>query len=290
MVNHQSQSHVRGILVVVAGVLLISFDVLLVRLAGVDGWNISFWRGLFMALALAPFCVRSLLRAEPLFENKKGILLAALMMALSSLGLVLAFTLTKAANAVVILSAAPLFAALFSRWFLGERCPPRTWLAIVACMAGVIWVMRGSIGGGDLTGDLLAVVATIFVGGYFTVFRRYPELSRSAVIFSGGLMLALFALPLATPFILPQESYGWLALSGLVQMPISLLLITVGTRFLPATEVSLFLLLETILAPIWVWMVYGEVPPEATLAGGLLILATLILHTVVGFMKGEKGT
>lgn len=288
MSQQQSKSHIRGILIVVTGVLLISFDVLLVRLAGVDGWNISFWRGIFMALALAPFWIVGQFRSGRNIENKKGILLAALMMALSSLGLVLAFTLTRAANAVVILSAAPLFAALFSRWFLGERCPLRTWIAIFVCMAGVVWVMRGSIGGGDLTGDLLAVVATVFVGGYFTVFRADPDLSRSAVIVSGGLMLALFALPLATPFILPLESYGWLALAGLIQMPIALLLITVGTRFLPATEVSLFLLLETILAPIWVWMVFAEVPPEATLTGGVLIMATLILHTIVGFMRDKE--
>ncbi|MBE0499834.1 MAG: DMT family transporter [Desulfuromonadales bacterium] len=288
MSAQQSQSHVRGILIVVAGVLLISFDVLLVRLAGVDGWNVSFWRGVFMSLAMAPFCLIGLLRAGGKPENIRGVLLAALMMALSSLGLVLAFTLTRAANAVVILSAAPLFAALFSRWFLGERCPLRTWLAILVCMAGVVWVMRGSIGGGDLVGDLLAVVATVFVGGYFTVFRRYPKLSRSAVIVSGGLMMALISLPLATPFVLSTVSYGWLALAGFIQMPIAMLLITVGTRFLPATEVSLFLLLETILAPIWVWMVFAEVPPEATLAGGVLILLTLIVHTVVGVMMREE--
>ncbi len=285
--QEQSQNHVRGIMIVVAGVLLISFDALLVRLAGVDGWNVSFWRGLFMALAMAPFCARQLFKADRRIADKKGVLLAALMMACSSLALVLAFTLTKAANAVVILSAAPLFAALFSRWFLNEKCPPRTWVAIAVCMAGVIWVMRGSIGGGDLAGDLLALLATMFIGGYFTVFRRYPEISRSMVITSGGLLLALMALPLATPFALPQASYGWLAISGLLQMPLALLLMTVGTRFLPAAEVSLFLLLETILAPIWVWLVIGEVPPEATLAGGVLILVTLILHTIVGFMRDE---
>ena len=285
MMQQQSQDHVRGILIVVAGVLLISFDALLVRLAGVDGWNVSFWRGLFMAMAMAPFCLSRLVKAGGAIEDKKGIMLAALMIACSSLTLVLAFTLTRAANAVVILSAAPLFAALFSRWFLYEKCPPRTWVAIAVCMGGVIWVMRGSIGGGDLTGDLLALVATLFIGGYFTVFRRYPQISRSTVITTGGLLLALMALPLATPLVLPQVSYLWLAISGLVQMPLALLLMTVGTRFLPAAEVSLFLLLETILAPIWVWMVIGEVPPEATLAGGVLILVTLILHTVVGFMR-----
>ena len=284
----QSQNHIRGILIVVAGVLLISFDALLVRLAGVDGWNVSFWRGLFMALAMAPICAGKLFRTGHTFRDKKGILLAALMMACSSLTLVLAFTLTRAANAVVILSAAPLFAALFSRWFLQERCPPRTWVAIAVCMTGVIWVMRGSIGGGDLTGDLLALVATLFIGGYFTVFRRYPEMSRSAVITSGGLLLALMAIPFATPLALPHVSYLWLAISGLFQMPLALLLMTVGTRFLPAAEVSLFLLFETILAPIWVWLVIGEVPPEATLAGGVLILVTLVLHTLVGFMRDKQ--
>jgi drug/metabolite transporter (DMT)-like permease len=288
MLKQQLKSHIRGILIVVAGVLLISFDALLVRLAGVDGWNVSFWRGSFMALAMLPFCARGLLRKGRSFADKKCVLLAAIMMAGSSLTLVLAFTMTRAANAVVILSAAPLFAALFSRWFLREKCPPRTWLAIVVCISGVVWVMRGSLGGGDLTGDLLALVATLFIGGYFTVFRRYPQMSRSEVIVSGGLMLALMALPLATPFILPMESYGWLVLAGLIQMPIALLLITVGTRFLPATEVSLFLLLETILAPIWVWMVFAEVPPEATLTGGVLILTTLILHTIVGFMREKE--
>lgn len=288
MMQHYSQEHVRGVLIVVAGVLLISFDALLVRLAGVDGWNVSFWRGLFMALAMAPFCLRGLVGSRIGIQDKKGLLLAAIMMALSSLTLVLAFTLTRAANAVVILSAAPLFAALFSRWFLQERCPPRTWLAIVVCMAGVMYVMRGSLGGGNLTGDLLALLATLFVGGYFTVFRRYPNMSRTTVISTGGLLLALMAWPLATPLALPADSYGWLAVSGLLQIPVSLLLITVGTRFLPAAEVSLFLLLETILAPIWVWLALGELPPQATLSGGVLILATLILHTLAGFRR-EKG-
>ena len=284
--QEQAQNHVRGILIVVAGVLLISFDALLVRLAGVDGWNVSFWRGSFMALAMTPFCLISLHRTDRPFAHRKGLLLAALMMGVSSLALVLAFTMTKAANAVVILSAAPLFAALFSLWFLQERCPPRTWVAIAICMAGVFWVMQGSIGGGNLTGDLLALVATMLFGGYFTIFRRYPQLSRSAVIACGGLLLALIAWPLATPLALPQASYGWLALSGLVQMPLALLLMTAGTRFLPAAEVSLFILLETILAPIWVWLVIGEVPPEATLVGGVLILVTLIMHTIVGLRRG----
>jgi len=279
----------KGISTVVAGVILISFDALLVRLAAVDGWNVSFWRGLFMVLAfliLSHFMSSYRIRSS---DNRiLGVWLAAMMMAGSSLCLVLAFTLTRIANAVVILSAAPLFAALISRIFLGERCSYRTWLAIIVCIAGVFWVMSGSLGTGTLLGDGLAVLSALFIGAYFTVFRRYPEMSRPAVIMRGGMLLCLVALPFATPLSLPHSSYAWLMLAGLVQMPVALLLITSATRFLPAAEVSLFLLLETCLAPIWVWLALGESPPSTTLSGGILIVTTLFLHTLLGMYNRTR--
>ena len=281
-------SNLRGIFTAIAGVVLISFDALLVRLAAVDGWNVSFWRGLFMAVALLAL---SRFRASPQrrsSENSVGIALAATMMAGSSLCLVLAFTLTQAANAVVILSASPLFAALISRIFLGEKCSLRTWLAIMVCISGVFWVMSGSLATGNLLGDGLAVLSTIFIGGYFTVFRRYPEVPRSTAIMYGGVLMSLAALPFSSPLSLPVSSYGWLMLAGLLQMPIALLLITSATRFLPAAEVSLFLLLETILAPIWVWLVLNETPPSATFAGGLVIVTTLLLHILFGMYSHRK--
>ncbi len=273
----------KGIFTVVTGVILISFDALLVRLAAVDGWNVSFWRGLFMVLAfllLSRFMTSCQIRSS---DNRVlGIWLAAFMMAGSSLCLVLAFTLTRVANAVVILSAAPLFAALISRIVLGERCSWRTWLAIIICIVGVFRVMSGSLGAGTLLGDGLAVVSALCIGAYFTVFRRYPEISRPAAIMRGGMLLCLLSLPFATPLSLPPASYGWLMIAGLVQMPVALLLITSATRFLPAAEVSLFLLLETCLAPIWVWLVLGEIPPSSTFSGGVLIITTLFLHTLLG--------
>ena len=113
--------------IVTAGVLIISFDALLVRLAAVDGWNVSFWRGLFTGLAMAPIGWRLSGVGVEDDSGTKVLWSAGAVMALSSLSLVLAFTLTKVANAVIILSSAPLFAAIFSQIFMGERCPPRTW-------------------------------------------------------------------------------------------------------------------------------------------------------------------
>ena len=285
MTQHDSQNHLRGILIVTAGVLIISFDALLVRLAAVDGWNVAFWRGLFMSLAMAPFGRRRALAGLQKPPPPRAAWLAGIALASSSLTLVLAFTLTRAANAVVILSAAPLCAALLSHFLLKETCPPRTWAAILICMGGVVWVMSGSMGNGNYIGDLLAVVAALCTGAYFTIFRSYPTLSRPSAITRGGLLLALITLPLAAPLSLPAMSYLWLTISGLIQMPLAILLMSVGTRYLPAAEVSLFLLLEAVLAPIWVWMVLGEIPPEATLAGGGLILVTLILHSLMGMLR-----
>ncbi|MGB5406239.1 MAG: EamA family transporter, partial [Thiogranum sp.] len=111
--------------------------------------------------------------------------------------------------------------------------------------------------------------------------------SRTKAIAHGGLLMALITLPLATPLQLPWSSYGWLAISGLSQMPLAIFLMTIGTRFLPAAEVSLFLLLETVMAPIWVWLVLGEVPPAKTLAGGGLILLTLILHSLASYSQAK---
>jgi len=206
-------------------------------------------------------------------------------MATSTLALVLAFTLTKAANAVVILSASPLFAAIFSQIFLRERCATKTWLAIFVCISGVVWVMSGSLGEGSLAGDMLAVVSALCIGGYFTAYRCYPEIPASSVIIRAGLLLAAAAAFLSTPFSLSSATYGWLMISGLIQMPVASLLMAASTRYLPAAEVSLFLLLETILAPIWVWWVIDELPPAATLAGGVLILFTLIVHTLAGLYE-----
>lgn len=236
-----------------------------------------------MALSMMPLCWRGRLKKRETDKNRLGLWLATVMMAISTLALVLAFTITKAANAVVILSASPLFAAVFSHFFLREKCPPKTWLAIFVCIGGVIWVMSGSLGNGHFIGDLLAAVSAICIGGYFTAYRRYPALSPPSVIIRAGLLLSVAALFLATPFSLPAASYGWLMISGLIQMPAASLLMAASTKYLPAAEVSLFLLLETILAPIWVWWVLSELPPTATLTGGCLILLTLILHTVSGF-------
>jgi drug/metabolite transporter (DMT)-like permease len=271
----------KGVLVVSAGVLVISFDALLIRLAQTDNWNVVFWRGLFMAISLGLllFARRGRGMADTFLRGGRIAWVSALFFGLGGTAFVSSVMFTKVANTVVIISSAPLFAAVFTRISGIESVPLRTWAAIASAVCGVAVVFLGSIGGGGLLGDAIALAAACIIGGNMTLLRRHPGLDRMPLICAGGVIMALVALPLSKPFGLEAGSYGVLALMGLVQMPIALFLIAQSTLYLPSPEVSLFLLLETVLAPIWVWFGLGESPPGMTFAGGGLILGTLVLHS-----------
>lgn len=272
-------------MIVGLGVFILSFDALLVRLASTPAANVVFWRGSFTFLALGILLwagrSRSRLNLRPL-----GALLASGVVA--GVGLImfpLSVTHTDTANTVVILTSAPFFAALFSRLFLKERVPLRTWLAILIVAAGIATIFSGSVSGKGRFGDAMALIAALNFGINMTILRAVPELSRIAVTCLSGLVASVICLPFADPLGLPAASMGYLALSGLLQMPAAMVLISIGTRFLPAPEVSLLLLVETLLAPVWIWMVYTEEPSRATLYGGTVILVTLLVHSWIGLRR-----
>jgi len=267
----------RGLLLVTSGIVLLSFDGLLVRLVNADGWSIVFWRGLLMFIALGAFSLsarsRASLGAKPLPSAVSAVLLA-----LISIFFVLGVIHTTVANVVVILSTAPLFAALFTRFFLREAVALRTWLAIGVATLGIVLVFAGSFSTSDLLGNGYALLSSLALGANLTLLRRHASLARMPLIALGGLVAALIALPKAQPFGLDQASYLALGLMGLLQMPLATLLINSATRYLPSAEVALFYLLESVLGTLWVWYFLSEVPAQATLYGGALVIATLAVH------------
>jgi drug/metabolite transporter (DMT)-like permease len=269
------------------GVCILSFDSLLVRLAGADDLAVLFWRGAFMALSLA--VTATLLRGRAAWSGLRSpaTWIIAGSFSAGTAAFVLSILHTRVANTVVIISSAPLFAALFSGWFLKERVAPRTWAAILFAFIGVLLVSGHSLGDGGLTGDLLALANAVLTGASMTLLRRHLEISRVLILALSGALLALAVLPFASPAVSPH-SLLVLALMGLVQIPLSLYLIADATRHIQAAEVSLFLLLETILAPLWAWHFLGEGVSAATLAGGALIVATLALHALIPLKKSAS--
>jgi drug/metabolite transporter (DMT)-like permease len=195
---------------------------------------------------------------------------------------------TSVANTVVIISSAPLFAALFTRLFRIELIPLRTWMAIVLAICGVILVFAGSLGQGALLGDFIAVLTACNAGGNLTLLRRSPDLDRMGLVSVGGIVMAACVLPWAQPLQVSAQGFVYLAIMGLVQMPLALYLIAQSTRYLPSPEVSLFIIVETLLSPLWVWLVLGEVPPMMTYIGGTLIVVTLVGHSWMGMREIKR--
>ncbi|GEN26463.1 membrane protein [Halovibrio variabilis] len=277
----QLSSYQRGLLIVVLGVVFLSFDGLLIRLADTDGWTIVFWRGLLMFCVLGLLCLAGK-RLTTLRINPFSSLASALLLGLISSLFVLAVMNAKVANVVVILSTAPLFAAFFSRVFLGEKVALRTLVAIAVCMLGMGLVFMGEGAMGMLAGNLYALAAATAIGGNLTLLRRYPAIDPMTVIAGGGLLSAAMTLPMASPLSLDAQRYGVLALMGLVQMPLATVLINSATRYLPSTEVALFYLVETALGTLWVWWLLGETPTASTLFGGGVVILVLVLHAWIG--------
>lgn len=282
--------HGRGTRLAVIGVLVLSFDALLVRLAEVGAADVIFWRGLFIALSVT-IALRVLRGRWPWTELIRGgglVLLLVGLMGLMQVLFVLAILNTRVANVVVILAAAPLFAALFSGLFLREWILRRTWVAILLSILGIGIVFGGAIGTGSWVGDSLALLGAVVVGINFTLLRRLPGVNRLALIAGGGLVSCLLSLPLGAPTPIPAMSLGVLAVMGLVQMPLALVMMTEATRYLPSAEVTLFFTLEAIFGSFWVWLVLSEEPPPATLVGGTLVVATLVVHSWIGIRNERR--
>ena len=273
---------VKGMLFASAGVFMLSFDALLVRLSGTSASNVAFWRGTFICLALCVLMLTQRRRISPMLaamrRHWKMSILLMVLYAFNSILFVFAVQLTSVANTVVILSCASFFAALFTWFLLKHPVQIRTRWAILASLCGVGIVFSGTERGENLTGDLVALSLAILMGLILTLLRKVPDMPRNPVIAGSGLFAALFLLPFAAPTTLADSSYFWLGVMGLVQMPISMILIMQSTRFISSPEVSLFLLIETILGPVWVWCIFAEPVPIPTLIGGSVILAAVATH------------
>lgn len=286
-----SSHHARGIAIAAGGTLLISFDSLLVRLADTTPWNVVFWRGSLICLSLL---IYQLLRGPgarwlPSSRGEAVAALAVLLLLGANMTLfVISVSTTLVANTVIILSSAPFFAALLSWVFLRERIALRTWIAIATAMGGVVLIFGGSVGGGTLFGDLCAVAMALFMGTSLTILRRYPGIDRISVVCASGLVATLVAWPWGQPLSLELSSYAALSVMGLVQMPAAMVLFATATRYLPSAEVALFILIESVMGPIWVWLVVGEVPPPLTFVGGAVILLTVAIHAALGLRESRR--
>lgn len=274
-VNHRA-----GISVALIGVTALSFDAVLIRLAEASAQDAAFWRGCFIALALAGYLLfsRNLNQFVELVHHKSSAFIACFIYGFNSALFVFAVSYTTIANTVIILCCTPFFAAFFSWLLLREKVDKMTWLTIGVAVLGVVVVFLGANSFTSLLGSSFALLLAMATGFLLTFLRRYPSLPRIPAVSLGALLAALTIVPWAAPFTLTTTSLTWLAITGGILKPIASVCMLTATRFIPSPEVSIFLLLETLLAPIWAWLLLDESVSALTLAGGSMVLLMVAVH------------
>jgi drug/metabolite transporter (DMT)-like permease len=281
----------KGVLLMIAAGLCWSTGGILVRKVAItDGWEIVFWRSVFMVPFL--FVVLAWWHRGAVWSKIAAVglpgMLAGALLASQFFFFILSLTRNTAANTFVLMSTGPFFVAALGWLLLRERVPPRTWIAITVALAGITLMFAEGLDAGRSLGNLLALGVPLGFALNVIVLRRM----HAAVDMVPAVMVAgLISIPVALPFALPLEASGGdlalLAPMGCIQLGLGCLLMTRATRYLSAGEVGLLALIETILAPIWVWLGVGERPSELALAGGLIVVGALVVNEWVGFRRAK---
>ena len=270
-----------GLSLTLTGGLLLTIDAPLLRLAMTDSWTIILVRGVFAFCAMWAFWMffqRRRANASPFVNGYVSVLISCLT-AVSSIMFVNAIHLTSVANVVFLLAFNPMFAALLSWLFLREKQSPATLLAIVAAFIGVSVIVWDSVDAGNPLGDFLALGMSLMLAVILTIVRRSGTDQSMSPAF-GSLMAAFAVVGFANPGSLEVVSWVWLALNGLIVIPLSSALMMLGPRYIAAPVVAMFFLLETVLTPVWMWLIFDEVPTQRSMFGGLLIVLALLAHSI----------
>ncbi len=277
----------KGSLLAFIAVMLITPDSIFIRLSNIETWGMLFYRGAI------PFVV---VLIGLIFFYKNNLLKALLGMGYPGIFYVISFSIcnitflisiqnTNVANTLVMIAMAPMLSAILGSIFLREVPDQKTWIAIIITLISVTYIFYDSIEMGNFYGDLFGIITAfgLACNAVIARFAKDRDLVPSAVI--GKLCVAIFAFLFVDSFSLVGTDLIIVPLMCVMCVAIPFVLVTIAPRFIPAEEVNLFFLLETIIGPFWVWMVIKEQPSIETIQGGAVIILTIGIHSYLKLKK-----
>ncbi|PSH69058.1 EamA/RhaT family transporter [Phyllobacterium brassicacearum] len=278
-----------GLILVTASTVAWSLAGLFTQVIPLDSWTILAWRGIFGSLGIAAVIV--LTENGPIWKSFWNIGRAGwLFVAVSALGMVFLINSLKettVAHVAVIYATIPFVAAVLGWFAMGERSTVSAILASVAALIGVV-IMVGVGAEGTLFGDLLAFGMTLCMAVLMIIVRRSPDISVLPAACLSALVSSLICWPLGSPLTVSAYDLLLIAMFGILVSAVGLALFTLGAKHLPAVETALIGSLDAPLAPLWIWLAFGEVPGRSTLIGGSIVFAAVIAHVITGTQTKAK--
>jgi len=273
-------------------VMFITPDSLFIRLSNVDTWGLVFYRGLipFFVVLTAMLIIYKSNFFKLLYGNSVYGAAYIFTFSITNITFVLSIQNTNVANTLVMIALAPMLSAIFGAIFLKEKPDRNTLVAIIITFFSVLYIFYDSMKIGNILGDVLGFVTAAGLAAGATIIRagKSFNLVPSAVV--GKLVVALVALFFIDSFELKNNDIYIIPAMCVLCVAIPFVLVTLAPRYITGAEVNLFFLLETILGPIWVWLVIKEQPSIETIQGGVVIIITIAIHSFLAIKKTQTKT
>lgn len=281
-----------GVLLIFLSALFWSFGGTIVRFVDTpESWTIVVWRSLWATIFLFGFMIwRDGLRGTLRLFRAMGLpgIVVALCFAVASSCFVIAVGYTTVANVVLINAGVPLLAALVGWILYRERVSLPTWIAIGAVILGVAVMVSDALGGAvSLTGNVIALINAVAFAIATVVTRRYADVRMTPATCLGTAFAGIFAATQTSTLAVSLTDFAFLFAFGALNLGLGLALFASGARLVPAALAALIGTLETVLGPIWVWLVHTEVPTGRTLIGGAIVFAALLTHIALQFRRPQ---
>ncbi len=271
----------KGSLMAFVAVMFITPDSLFIRLSNVDTWGLVFYRGIipFFTVLIGMLLIYKLSFFKILFNSGYHGIIYVGTFSLTNITFVVSIQNTNVANTLLMIATAPMLSAILGALFLKEPPDKKTWISIIITFFAIIYIFFDSLKLGNFFGDILGFITALglAIGAVTIRSAKSKNLVPAAVV--GKLFVAIFALFFIESFMLIDKDLIIIPLMCILCVAIPFVLVTIAPRFIPAAEVNLFFLLETIIGPIWVWLIIKEQPSIETLQGGAVIIVTIAIHS-----------
>jgi drug/metabolite transporter (DMT)-like permease len=277
----------KGSLLAFIAVFLITPDSLFIRLSHIDTWGLLFYRGAipFVTVLLGMLLIYRMTFFKLLFSmGYPGVIYIATF-SVTNITFIISIQNTNVANTLVMIAMAPMISAVLGALLLKENPDKKTWITIFVTFLAALYIFYDSIQLGNFFGDIFGFITAtgLAIGAVVVRSAKDRNLVPSAVI--GKLVVAIFAVFFVENFELVETDIFIVPLMCVMCVAIPFVLVTIAPRFITAAEVNLFFLLETILGPIWVWLIIKEQPSLETIQGGLVIITAITIHSYLSLKK-----